>query len=284
MNNFAPDSRNTLEKNLLRVSFALFLILHIAALLSTSMFDKVTKPQEISIDIDLLPENTLSDSQPTTAAPKPVNILPQLPKKFAIRMPQPVPAEPDTEPVTASQPATEPKPAAAATSQPPKPANIKPPTGETLVKHAANEENVLRVQEALQRLALEKLRVQQRKEHKRTSTINTKMQKAIANLSNMKSSNALNASYQTALRIAIKRNFILPDIYDLKNANIKVKLEIRIDVRGNLLRLRLLKSSRNKIFDDLAMAAVRNTSPFPIPPAELVDKQIIVILTPLMTG
>ena len=254
-------SYNSLEQHLLRGSFALFLVLHLSALLVIPLFKPVPEPEEISIDIDLLPDSLDLADVPVVQKPKPVNILPQLPKKFVLQKPLPLPIDPESAPVPDDKPAE----------------NISERT-------IPKEENALKVNEALQRLALEKLRSQKHKEKKRDAALSHKMQKAITNLNRLKDSGALAANYQAALRIAIRRNFILPDIYDLKNANIEVKLEMRIDARGNLLHMRLVKSSRNKIFDDLAMAAVRNTSPFPIPPAELIDKTIFVNLTPLMTG
>ena len=264
-------SYSRLEKHLLRGSFVLFLALHLVALLVMPMFKPIPVPDEISIDIDLLPDSVAIDHAPVAKQPEPVNILPQLPKKFTLQKPMPLPIDPEPDPELAE---TKPEP----TQQ------DKPPVEETVERKPTNEENVLKVNEALQRLALEKLRSQKHKETKRDAKLNKKMQKAIATLNKLKDDGTLMSNYQTALRVAIKRNFILPDIYDLRNASIEVKLEIRIDARGNLIRMRVLKSSRNKVFDDLAMAAVRNTSPFPIPPMELVDKQIIVILTPLMTG
>lgn len=261
---------SNLERTLLRGSFVLFLVLHLAALLVIPLFKPVLVPDEISIDIDLLPDSVAIDHAPVAKPPEPVNILPQLPKKFTLQKPMPLPIDPEPAPELAEAK--------------PEPAQEDKPIEEKVAQTTPNEENVLKINEALQRLALEKLRSQKHKETKRDAKLNKKMQKAIATLNKLKDNGTLATNYQTALRVAIKRNFILPDIYDLKNASIEVKLEIRIDARGNLLRMRVLKSSHNKVFDDLAMAAVRNTSPFPIPPAELVDKQIIVILTPLMTG
>ncbi len=262
------NAYNKLEKHLLRGSFVLFLALHLAALLVIPLLKPVPLPEEISIDIDLLPDHLVLADTSSTEKPKSVNMLPQLPKKFVLQKPLPLPIDPE--------------PAPAQTKQPPKPKH-KPV--ENISEHTTHrEENVLKVNEALQRLALDKLRSQKRQEKKRTKALSQKMQKAITNLSKLKGRGTLLSNYQTALRIAIRRNFILPDIYDLKNANIEAKLEIRVDSRGNLLQMRLIKSSRNKIFDDLAMAAVRNSSPFPIPPAELVNKTIYVNLTPLMTG
>ena len=262
---------NRLEKSLLRGSFVLFLALHLAALLVIPRFQPVSAPQEISIDIDLLPDSVALEPAPAAQQPEPVNILPQLPKKFTLQQPRPLLIDPEPAPeLVAAKPA-------------PAPADAQP-VEDSIERTTPNEENVLKVNEALQRLALEKLRSQKHQETKRNTTLSNKMQKAITSLNTLKDRGWLATNYQTALRVAIKRNFILPDIYDLKNAHIEVKLEIRIDTRGNLLRMRVLKSSRNKIFDELAMAAVRNTSPFPRPPTALVDKQIIVILTPLITG
>lgn len=258
-----------LERHLLRGSFVLFLTLHLAALLVIPLFRPTTVPDEISIDIDLLPDSMVLDHALAPEQPEPANILPQLPKKFTLQKPLPLPIDPEPAPELAEA----------------KPVNeTPPPVADTRALTRPDEENVLKINEALQRLALEQLRAQKSKEAKRTANLSRKMQKAITSLNKLKDSGASATNYQAALRVAITRNFILPDIYDLKNANIEVKLEIRIDARGNLLHMRVLKSSRNKVFDDLAMAAVRNTAPFPLPPQELIGKQIIVIVTPLMTG
>ena len=263
------NQHNKLETIILRSSFVLFLVLHLAFLLLLPLFSPVTKHPEISIDIDLLPESAMTEHATLTPSkPPPVDMLPQLPKKFKLQQPQPLAIDPEPAP-------DEPKP---------EPSTDNKPPPETLAKTVTNEDNTLRMHEALQRLALEKLRVQQQQESKRHAAISKKMHKVISNISTLQSSNTIVASYKAALRLAIKRNFILPDIYDLRNANIEIKLKIKIDARGNLMRMLVLKPSRNKVFDDLAIAAVRNTSPFPIPPAELVDQEIIVILTPLMTS
>ena len=258
-----------LERHLLRGSFVLFLTLHLAALLVIPLFKPIPVPDEISIDIDLLPDSVALDHDHVPKQPEAANILPQLPKKFTLQKPMPLPLDPEPAPELAeAKPASE----------------TPPPVADTRVRTSPNEENVLKINEALQRLALEQLRAQKNKEAKRSAKLSRKMQKATNTLNKLKERGALATNYQTALRVAITRNFILPDIYDLKNANIEVKLEIRIDARGNLLHMRILKSSRNKVFDDLAMTAVRNTAPFPLPPQELIGQQIIVIVTPLMTG
>ena len=220
-----------------------------------------------------------------------MNMLPQLPKNFIVKTEQQKkkkeevipeqlsPTPQSVAPSPTAPPSTTPTP-------PEKTAKTKEPVIEKKVaeKITSKESNLIKANEALKRLALEKLRSQKQKEDKLDTAIKMKMQNAIATIADLKNIDSIKAKYQVALRVAIKRNFILPDIHELKNANIKVKIEIKIDRKGNLMRIKIINSSTNKVFDIFATNTVKNSAPFPIPPRELIGKKIIIVLTPMMTG
>lgn len=248
------------EKKLLKFFFVFFLGLHIVAILAVPLSSFLAPiEKQVSFAVDILPETVIP--APTNEATKPnSNMLPQLPKKFAIKSEQ-LTSLPKTTPDKASD-------------------------NEQNDELTANSDatNLIKAKEALKRLALERLRSQKKQESKKQRALTNQMQKALLNISSIKSSDAVRAKYQTVLRVFIRRNFILPDIHDLKNANIKVKLEIKINDKGYLSKMRIIQSSNNKIFDELAASAVKNSSPFPTPPRELIEQDIIIILTPLMTS
>lgn len=272
------------EKKFLKNSFILFFILHIVAIFVLPMFLPSPPEQEITVDIDLLPSTDFSNSEPPLKPPKTMNMLPQLPKNFIVKTEQQQEKKEEVAPKSSSP-----------TPQPVTPLPLAtPPAAEKIAEHAEEkkkteiaknkESNLLKINEALKRLALEKLRSQQQKEEKLDTAIKMKMQNALTNIADLKNINTIKAKYQVALRVAIKRNFVLPDIHELKNANIKVKLEIKIDRKGSLMRIKIIESSTNKVFDIFATNTVKNSAPFPIPPRELIGKKIIIILTPMMTG
>ncbi|MDE3269227.1 MAG: cell envelope integrity protein TolA, partial [Pseudomonadota bacterium] len=249
------------EKKLLKFFLIFFFILHVLAIISVPLSSFLTPiEREVSFVVDVLPETAIP--APTTAEEPPAtDMLPQLPKKFTVKSEQ-LPSLPK-----------------AATEED---AQDNEPSDEVAAHN--DDGNLLKAKDALKRLALERLRSQKLQETKKQRALTKQMHKALLNISSLKNSDAVRSKYQTVLRVFIRRNFILPDIHDLKNADIKVKLEIKINDKGYLSKMRIIQSSNNKIFDELAASAVKNSSPFPTPPRELIEQDIIIILTPLMTS
>ena len=248
------------EKKLFKFFFVFFFALHVVAILAVPLSSFLAPiEKEVSFAVDILPETVIP--APTNETTKPDNsMLPQLPKKFAIK---------------SEQLTSLPKTTLAKT-------NANEQSDEVIANN--DDTNLIKAKEALKRLALERLRSQKKQETKKQRVLTSQMQKALLNISSVKNSDAVRSKYQTVLRVFIRRNFILPDIHDLKNADIKVKLEIKINDKGYLSKMRIIQSSNNKIFDELAASAVKNSSPFPTPPRELIEQNIIIILTPLMTS
>ena len=248
------------EKKLFKFFFIFFLALHVIAIFAVPFSSfLVPAEKELNFAVDILPETVVTTKTDETTKPD-SSMLPQLPKKFSVK---------------SEQLASLPK--AAINSE-----NNNEQSDEIIANN--DDTNLIKAKEALKRLALERLRSQKKQETKNQRVLTKQMQKALLNISSIKSSDAVRSKYQTVLRVFIRRNFILPDIHDLKNADIKVKLEIKINDKGYLSKMRIIKSSNNKIFDELAASAVKNSSPFPTPPRELIEQDIIIILTPLMTS
>jgi protein TonB len=53
-----------------------------------------------------------------------------------------------------------------------------------------------------------------------------------------------------------------------------VKLFFIITYLGEIMDLRLIKSSRIKALDEAALEAVKNAAPFPVPPAHLFNGEV----------
>ena len=254
------NSRDLREKKFFLHSFVLFLVLHALVLGVFPVF--LPSPEieeEITIDIDL--SETLPEINPSTPEP-PANkqMLPQLPKTFAIKNNEKLLA-PNNTPL----------------AQTPSEDDLPPPAPK---KYS----NLIKAREALKRLALDRLRSQRRDEQRRNAAIKRKMQKALTNIANLRQSDSVRNKYRSMLRVAIKQNFVIHTHHEIKNEKIEVRLAITIDQQGKLAKLSIIKSSTNRGFDDVATNAVKNSSPFPIPPKELVGEEIIIILTPLMTS
>ena len=254
------NGRDLREKKFLRQSFIIFLLLHILVIgVFPMLLPSPELEDEITIDIDLsetLPELNLPVPEPTSKK----QMLPQLPKTFAIKNNEKLSA-PDNTPL----------------AETPSEDDLPPPAPK---KYS----NLIKAREALKRLALDRLRNQKQDEQRRDAAIKRKMQKALTNIANLRQSDSVRNKYRSMLRVAIKRNFVIHTHHEIKNEKIEVRLAITIDQQGKLAKLSVIKSSANRGFDDVATNAVKNSSPFPIPPKELVGEEIIIILTPLMTS
>lgn len=62
---------------------------------------------------------------------------------------------------------------------------------------------------------------------------------------------------------------------DDKNKATKVKLNLVINRRGNVIQVSVAESSGDPAFDDAAIAMVRRSDPVPVPPAELTEDQFV---------
>jgi TonB family protein len=57
----------------------------------------------------------------------------------------------------------------------------------------------------------------------------------------------------------------------LANANFKARVLVFVDGQGNVVKKQMTQSSGNQVFDERVMMAIERASPFPPPPANLVN-------------
>lgn len=76
--------------------------------------------------------------------------------------------------------------------------------------------------------------------------------------------------YQAMVRAKIIREWIKPGTVSTEEGKpMNARLEVMINMDGDVVSIRIAKSSRNPSFDESTRRAVRNASPFPKPPDRL---------------
>lgn len=229
---------------------------------------------DISFDTSMLAakDTVLPNAKESEKPGIPAEMLPQLPKKFEID--NPVKDEQPTEEQQLEKNETE---GEKITDKLPEPEK------EVVVK---DDTNKIQLDDARIRLALERLRKEQK-----TAEIEAHKRDKLAALRSELASQAgkaggsvdLNQSfgeYKKQLQIAVRRNFNLPDAYELKNANIQVIVAVVLDPRGNLSSISVAETSGNDVFDNLALEAINNSAPLPPPPKELAGKRVLFRVDP----
>ena len=134
------------------------------------------------------------------------------------------------------------------------------------------------------RLAVEKL-----KEEQKTSDRIQAQKDALAKLKDMASktpsdsnsgtmtgalSLARSGSYGSILASTIKKSFYLPESFKHSQAKLSVPVIMVIDDKGELLSVKLSGTSGNDVYDQAAIASIRNSTPLPKPPKELANEPI----------
>lgn len=135
----------------------------------------------------------------------------------------------------------------------------------------------LKKREALKRLAMEKLRRQQKEksnEYKaHESDLMPKLKEALNKDVGIGSSfggglvsGAETQRYLRYLKKAVRRNYSLPKTYQLKSAKIVASLHITLNSRGELVSAKVSKASGDSVFDQYCLEAVKKSAPFKSPP------------------
>ena len=75
--------------------------------------------------------------------------------------------------------------------------------------------------------------------------------------------------YQAKVRARIIRAWIVPTVYSGEGSRYSARLEVSINTDGDVVSTKWLKPSGNASFDQSAVRAVKNASPFPKPPERL---------------
>jgi colicin import membrane protein len=76
-------------------------------------------------------------------------------------------------------------------------------------------------------------------------------------------------NYVNAVDEHVHRHWSLPQW--LANANFKARVLVFVDAQGNVVKKQMTQSSGNQVFDERVMLAIERSSPFPVPPSNLVD-------------
>lgn len=88
------------------------------------------------------------------------------------------------------------------------------------------------------------------------------------------------AGYSSVIKAWVQKNYTLPEISELKNADINAVIELSINGEGGIMKLRLHSSSHNTLFDELALKTVEHSAPFPPPEADWIGKSILLNFAP----
>jgi len=262
------------ENQMVLILLGVSLFFHLIVLVvDTSMLSNPSKPlfQEWEIEASLISEDTLSsskdsalpDAKEAEEAKVAKNILPQLPKKFAIKEKSSPEGVGDGEVVKKDD----------------KPKEKSTDTLET--KNKPDEANKIAKKEALERLAKERLRLEKKfakknQAIKSSSLARLKQQK---DLENKLSSGALGLGkaenkYIGKLKIGIGRCYDIPSAYNFANADIQTKIGIVVSKKGELIKSRIVRPSGDLAFDNVVYKAIQDCVSLPIPPSSLANKEI----------
>jgi protein TonB len=214
-------------------------------------------------------ESALPNAEKALEEAIPANLLPQLPKKFQIEAQEKADGVPDSE-----------KDIAASENE----KQLEKASEQTEAKPTEEDANKVDMDDLRKRLAVEKL-----KEEQKTSDRIQAQKDALAKLKDMASktpsdsnsgtktgalSLARSGSYGSILASTIKKSFYLPESFKHSQAKLSVPVIMVIDDKGELLSVKLSGTSGNDVYDQAAIASIRNSTPLPKPPKELANEPI----------
>ncbi len=275
------DKKN--ETELFRLFFLISLGIHFVFFLAQGIeiFQKRRHfVEEWAIDADLLVDATtgapadaaLPNAAKADEAKVSERMLPQLPKQFAVdeaKSPQEktfteqdVKAKAEKEQVEDKSP------------------------GKT--NDTPEEKNRLKKDDALRRLALEKLRNENKfaKKTEAPSADAARLKddsKSLAAANTGATFGTVSASeanrYKARIQSAIRRNYSIPDTLRFRTVE-PVILAIELNQIGSLVFSKIDESSGDKYFDELAYQALKASTPLPPPPEGLVNQRILLKFSP----
>ena len=235
--------------------------------------------ESTAVDVDFMndlslkapQETALPNSKKSEDVSVPSNLLPQLPKKFEVE------DQKKTEEKTFAEekdPTAEEALAKKVVSTPEK----------EEVPKTKEDPNKVTKEDLLKRLAVEKLKQENKVDQQMKAQKN-----ALAKLKeDLVAENAATNSgvgsvgvgairaktYADLLRAAVKRNLFLPKTFEYDRAQLITQLSVVINAKGELVDVKLARSSGNGAYDQAAIAALQNSVPLPQPPAEIAGQAI----------
>lgn len=279
--------RNASDERLFFTLLGLSLLGHVVFFIfdkASFITDREPLFEEWEVEAELLPDINIS-APDKSALPNAEqaenervadNLLPQLPKKFTL---QESTTEEEAISETDEKPKDQPDEAAKPAAETVKAAPVKP----------EEQVNKMAMADALKRLALEKLRAEQKTAEKNTaeesdSAARLKRDDATEDKVNKGSTTGLSAAaqkiYRSKLRAHIGKFWSVPEAYNLKDANLRVTVMIRVNEQGNLMESSVQTPSGDSVFDDMAFNAVKNSAPLPLPPVGQAGEEILLNFTP----
>lgn len=240
----------------------------------------VSLEESIAVDADFMPEvsvgspqeNAMPNAKKSEEVAVPSNLLPQLPKKFEVEQSvktdeKPVAEEKDKK--SEDQLAKKVEDVADQLESPKTKDDPNKVTKEDLLKRLAVErlkrENKVDKQMKAQKDALAKLKEELlAKDARANSTLGSS-----AGVSGIRAKN-----YADILKSAVKRNLYLPKNFEYDRAQLVTQLSVVINAKGELVEVKLARSSGNGAYDQAAIAALQNSVPLPQPPAEIAGQSI----------
>jgi protein TonB len=281
--NGAPD--NQLLRRLIIVSFgvhALFILVG-----PTQLFwSAPSTPQETIIAADIFPdlemgaskEAALPNAAPAEEVKVEKNILPQLPKQFTV----------EDKPATESDMAVAEQEKEQVKPEPENDQKEKVDESPEVTKRQTEEATELKKKEALERLMKEQARKEEKFADRTEAPLNKKLAQRKMELENQRngvsggggvSEIRLN-KYLSALATVVRRNYALPEIYNLKDSTLEVRIAMMLTDSGELRKLDVAQSSGNESFDALALKVIRDSAPLPRPPVELAGQTFVFVFSP----
>ena len=86
-------------------------------------------------------------------------------------------------------------------------------------------------------------------------------------------------AYGNLLRKTISKHYMLPQTFQSTVAKPIVILAIIVNIKGELVSVKLHQSSNDPVFDDYTIMAAKNAAPYSKPPRSLVGKIIHLAFT-----
>ena len=240
----------------------------------------VNLEESIAVDADFMSditlnapqENALPNAKKSEDVAVPSNLLPQLPKKFEVE-----------EQLKTEEKSLADKKEQDIADEADKKQTV--PVEKLESQKTQDDPNKVSKEDLLKRLAVERLKQQNKvdKQMKAQKDALAKLkEELVAKDANKNSSlggavgvGAIRAkNYADLLRAAVKRNLYLPKTFEYDRAQLVTQLSVVLNARGELVDVRLAKSSGNVAYDQAAIAALQNSVPLPQPPSEFVGQPI----------
>ena len=234
-----------------------------------SVFSKpIPLTNEWMIDTELVVDSEVSGEAAKVEMSR--ELLPQLPKAFAIKEPEKseetIPEEKKVEVLKKEEKIEDKKEAEKPNKEKPVDLHIK----------KRDDVNQIQMQDALKRLALERLREESVKKDDNT------LAKISAELAKGQGSGrgegvggvTIVDKYINTLGKIIRNNYNLPPTYENVPGKYHVTISMVLDGRGELQSIEVLESSNDQTFDEYTLKAAKSAVPYPVPPREVMGEVI----------